>query len=111
MNAIDKYLGTISKSFWFQWVPGVVLGMLTIILLATGVISPYYLIATFVGWVLVCGLGIAVGYHRVFSHRTHQLPVWKENIILFLATSQVRAHQYSGWHYIVDITTAIVIPH
>ena len=86
MNAIDKYLGTISKSFWFQWVPGVVLGMLTIILLATGVISPYYLIATFVGWVLVCGLGIAVGYHRVFSHRTHQLPVWKENIILFLAT-------------------------
>ena len=37
-------------------------------------------------WVLVCGLGIAVGYHRVFSHRTHSLPTWKENILLFFAT-------------------------
>jgi stearoyl-CoA desaturase (delta-9 desaturase) len=37
-------------------------------------------------WILVCGLGIAVGYHRIFSHRTHKLPTWKENIILFFAT-------------------------
>jgi fatty-acid desaturase len=37
-------------------------------------------------WTLVSGLGIACGYHRVFSHKTHKLPVWKENIILFFAT-------------------------
>jgi len=36
-------------------------------------------------WILINGLGIAVGYHRVFSHKTHHLPVWKENIILFFA--------------------------
>jgi len=36
-------------------------------------------------WCMVCGLGVAVGYHRVFSHKTHQLPTWKENIILFFA--------------------------
>ena len=76
----------ISKSFWFQFVPAIVLGSLAIILLAIGVISPLYLIATVLMWVLVCGLGIAVGYHRVFSHRTHQLPAWRENIIMFLAT-------------------------
>ncbi len=76
----------ISKSFWFQFFPGMLLGMLTIILLIIKVIPLYYLWFTFIMWILVCGLGIAVGYHRVFSHRTHQLPTWKENIILFFAT-------------------------
>ena len=75
----------ISKSFWFQFVPAIILGSTTIILLLAGDISPNYLIATFIMWILVSGLGIAVGYHRVFSHKTHNLPVWKENIILFFA--------------------------
>ena len=61
------------------------LAIITIGLLITGIISPYYLIGTFIMWVLVCGLGVACGYHRVFSHRTHKLPTWKENIILFFA--------------------------
>lgn len=76
----------ISKSFWLQFIPAVVTGIITIILLITGIISLYYLIFTFIMWVLVCGLGIAVGYHRIFSHKTHNLPKWKENIILFFAT-------------------------
>jgi stearoyl-CoA desaturase (delta-9 desaturase) len=76
----------ISKSFWFQFVPGMILGMLTIILLAIGLIPTYYLFFTFIMWILVCGLGIAVGYHRVFSHKTYKLPNWKENVILFFAT-------------------------
>jgi fatty-acid desaturase len=79
-------LRNISKSFWLQFVPAMILGSITIFLLVTNVIPLYYLIFTFVMWVLVCGLGIAVGYHRIFSHRTHQLPIWKENIILFFAT-------------------------
>jgi fatty-acid desaturase len=82
----SKYLTTVSKSFWFQWVPAMTLGTLAIVLLATGVIPLVYLWSTLVMWVLVCGLGIAVGYHRIFSHRTHTLPAWKENIILFFAT-------------------------
>lgn len=77
---------SISKSFWFQFFPAMVLGTTAIILLAMGIIPLYYLWATLVMWVLVCGLGIAVGYHRVFSHKTHQLPTWKENILLFFAT-------------------------
>lgn len=78
-------LSRVSISFWFQFIPAIILGTLTIVLLSTGVISLLYLWATLTMWILVCGLGIAVGYHRVFSHRTHQLARWKENIILFLA--------------------------
>jgi stearoyl-CoA desaturase (delta-9 desaturase) len=80
-----KFFTTISKSFWLQLVPAWILGLTTILLLITGVIPVYYLWSTLIMWILVCGLGIAVGYHRVFSHRTHKLPVWKENIILFFA--------------------------
>lgn len=80
-----KIFRNISKSFWFQFVPAMLLGVLTIYFLAVGLIPLYYLIYTFVMWVLVCGLGVAVGYHRVFSHRTHSLPAWKENIIMFFA--------------------------
>jgi fatty-acid desaturase len=74
-----------SKGLWLQTVPSLFLGALTIFLLISNVISVNYLWFTFVMWILVSGLGIAVGYHRVFSHKTHQLPIWKENIILFFA--------------------------
>lgn len=75
----------ISAAFWFQFFPAMILGGLTVALLWLGIIPLYYLWATFFMWVLVCGLGIAVGYHRVFSHKTHSLPAWKENIIMFFA--------------------------
>ncbi len=75
----------ISRAFWFSFVPMNLLGLTAIIFLFTGIIPLYYLIVTFIMWVLVGGLAIAAGYHRVFSHRTHELPRWKENIILFLA--------------------------
>ena len=83
---MTKITQQISKSFWFQFVPAMILGSFTIALLALGIIPLYYLWFTFVMWILVCGLGIAVGYHRIFSHKTYTLPVWKENIILFFAT-------------------------
>jgi len=76
-------LQTISKSFWFQFVPAMILGTAAVVCYAIGAIPLYYLWFAFILWVLVCGLGIAVGYHRVFSHRTHKLPIWKENILLF----------------------------
>jgi stearoyl-CoA desaturase (delta-9 desaturase) len=76
----------ISKSFYFQFLPAIILGTLSIILLLTGIIPLHYLYGTLLMWMLSSGLGIAVGYHRVFSHKTHQLPAWKENIILFFAT-------------------------
>lgn len=75
----------ISKSFWFQVVPAFILGPITIALFFLGIIPIYYLFFTAIMWALVSGLGIAVGYHRVLSHKTHKLPTWKENIIMFFA--------------------------
>lgn len=57
------------------------------------------------GWMLVSGLGIAVGFHRIYSHRTHQLKPWLDNIILTLGTlggqgssiSWVAVHR--GYHH------------
>ena len=98
-------LTTISKSFWFQFVPAMTIGSFTIALLALGYIPLGYLWVTLVMWALVCGLGIAVGYHRVFSHRTHKLPTWKENIILFFAafagqgSSIFWAALHRGYHH------------
>jgi stearoyl-CoA desaturase (delta-9 desaturase) len=75
----------ISRAFWFSFVPMNLLAAAAIFLLFTGIIPLYYLWVTLIMWILVDGLGIAVGYHRVFSHKTHELPRWKENIILFLS--------------------------
>ena len=64
----------ISRAFWFSFIPINILGFTTIVLLFEGIIPLYYLLYTFIGWILVGGLGIAAGYHRVFSHKTHTLP-------------------------------------
>ena len=77
----------ISKFSWFSFVPFQLIGLFTTALLILGVISTNYLWFTLIGWILIAGLGVAVGYHRVFSHNTHpDLPKWKENIILFCGT-------------------------
>lgn len=76
----------IPNSILFETLPATILGTLTIILLIAGIIPAIYLIATAIMWMLVSGLGVAVGYHRVFSHKTHNLPTWKENILLFFAS-------------------------
>lgn len=65
--------------------PHLLVGAIGISLFFAGIIPPIYLVATLIMWCLISGLGIAVGYHRIFSHKTHNLPKWKENLILFFA--------------------------
>jgi stearoyl-CoA desaturase (delta-9 desaturase) len=78
---------TISKYSWFSFLPFVMLGAITIYLYSIGIIPAWYSIFSAIGWSLIAGLGVAVGYHRVFSHNTHpNLPRWKENILLFFGT-------------------------
>jgi stearoyl-CoA desaturase (delta-9 desaturase) len=77
----------ISKYTWFSFIPFMCLGAITIALIIMNIIPVQYLFATLLGWTLISGLGIAVGYHRIFSHKTHpNLPLWKENFILFLGS-------------------------
>lgn len=95
----------ISKAYYLVFLPMTSLALLTIYLLCVGVIPLYYLFGSAIMWVLVCGLGIACGYHRVFSHKTHKLPVWKENIILLFAvfagqgSSIFWAATHRGYHH------------
>lgn len=77
----------ISKYSWFIFIPFMLLGICTVLLICNGIISSVYLFFTLIGWILISGLGVAVGYHRIFSHNNYsELPVWKENIILLLGT-------------------------
>lgn len=76
-----------------------------------GAISLWWTIANgfwplvILGWMLVSGLGIAVGFHRIYSHKTHELSAWLDNLILFLGTlggqgssiSWVAVHR--GYHH------------
>jgi len=79
LNMFKKFpIGTV-----FGYIPVLILFPIILILIAVGEIEYYYFAYTFVGWVLICGLGIAAGYHRIFAHKTHDLPRWKENLILF----------------------------
>jgi len=71
---------------WFGVVPLLTMGLVTTVLFAIGIIPLVYLWSSLIMWCLISGLGIAVGYHRIFSHKTHVIPTWKENIILFFAT-------------------------
>jgi fatty-acid desaturase len=77
----------ISRYSWFSFLPFISIGLLTIVLFVNGIIPLWYLWFTFLGWVCIAGLGVAVGFHRIFSHNTHpNLPKWKENLILFFGT-------------------------
>ena len=74
----------ISKYVWFDFLPTLIFGLIAVWLLIANIIPTYYLFFTIFSWILFAGLGVAVGYHRIFSHQTHpKLPLWKENILLF----------------------------
>lgn len=38
------------------------------------------------GWILIAGLGVGIGLHRIFSHNTHTLKAPMKQLVLFLAT-------------------------
>ncbi len=77
----------ISKYLYFNFIPYIILGILTIVLFINGTIPTHYLIYTLIGWALYAGLGVAVGFHRLFSHNNFSnLAKWKENFILFCGT-------------------------
>lgn len=101
----------ISKYSWFSFLPFLVIGIITLILFANNLIPLYYLWFTLIGWILIAGLGVAAGYHRIFSHNTHpNLPTWKENIILFFGSMSGQGSSitwtaiHRGYHHNVSDT-------
>lgn len=83
------------------FLPGLLLGGAALVFCALN----GYLLFVLLGWMLVSGLGVAVGFHRVFSHRTHSPAPWLDNLLLFLGTlagqgssiSWVAVHR--GYHH------------
>jgi stearoyl-CoA desaturase (delta-9 desaturase) len=69
------------------------LGILTMVLTS----SYWWLLLTFVFWVLMSGLGISVGFHRIYSHQCYDVKPWLDNLILFLGTI---ACQYSSLNWV-----------
>jgi len=62
--------------------PGFAVGSACLVwCLATGLWLPVLLL-----WAMISGLGIAVGFHRILSHKTHNLRPWLDNLILLLGS-------------------------
>lgn len=78
-----------------------ILGILAMVLTS----SYWWLLLTFVFWVLMSGLGIAVGFHRVYSHQCYNPKPWLDNIILFFGTIACQASSLTwvsvhiGYHH------------
>lgn len=53
-------------------IPVHIIGLFTIGLIVTGRIESKYLILSLIGWILISGFGIAVGFHRYFSHNAFE---------------------------------------
>lgn len=49
-----------------------------------GKFQSYYLLLTFLGWVLICGYGISIGYHRLLAHRSFKTQKWIEKTLAYL---------------------------
>lgn len=83
------------------YLPGILVGLLCLVVSLNHGLWPFVLL----GWALVSGLGIAVGFHRVFSHKTHSLSPWMNTLLLVLGTlggqgssvSWVAVHR--GYHH------------
>jgi sn-1 stearoyl-lipid 9-desaturase len=73
------------KYFVYIVIPMFILGITGISLMViTG--AYYWLFSTLIFWILLSGLGIAVGFHRVFSHNCYNLKPWLDNILLYCGT-------------------------
>jgi sn-1 stearoyl-lipid 9-desaturase len=64
------------------YVPGLLLGGFCLYL---AVLQGYWP-AVLVAWTLLSGLGIATGFHRIYSHKTYKLKPWLDAIILACGT-------------------------
>jgi fatty-acid desaturase len=83
------------------YLPALIVGLLCLLNLS-GVLQWSEL---FLAWTLISGLGIAVGFHRIFSHRAFTPTRWMNHVLLFLGTlggqgsSVTWAAVHRGYHH------------
>lgn len=64
------------------YLPGLILGGAAFAYSVMSGLWPFVIIA----WALISGLGVAIGFHRIYSHKTHALKPWLDNFILACGT-------------------------
>lgn len=92
---------------WSVIVPTVVLHLLTLSALLPSNFSWTAVgVALFLHWVTI-GLGIALGFHRLASHRSLQVPKWLEYFFIFCGTlaGQGAVFGWVGYHRIHHLHT------
>jgi fatty-acid desaturase len=67
-------------------IPVHLFALLAVILLVTGYVGVEVLWATLVGWILISGFGIAIGFHRLISHSSFETYPVIRNILAYLGT-------------------------
>lgn len=73
------------RYFIFIVMPMIIMGLSAIALMVYT--SAYvWLSLTFFFWILLSGFGIAVGFHRIFSHRCFSPKPWLDNVLLMCGT-------------------------
>jgi fatty-acid desaturase len=60
------------------------LALLGLILMIAGFASPKWLFLTWFSWFMISGFGIAVGFHRLFSHNAFETPQWIRDTLAYI---------------------------
>lgn len=87
-----------------NWTPLIFMSVYHLLLL---VLLPYYLLnwtpsAAILWWTIglwfVTGLGVTLGYHRLYSHRSYELNKFVESIVLWFATMATEGSAFQWCH-------------
>lgn len=96
MKEIFNMEGVAMKKKGFNWVPGLFIIGYHLILVG---ILPFYFLHHTPSWKLIsgsfvlfylAGLGITVGYHRLYSHTTYKINAVVEWVVLFFGTMAIQ---------------------
>lgn len=74
----------ISNHFLFINLPIQLLGIIGLLSIFSGLIELKFIYFTLLGWVLISGIGISIGFHRLLSHKSFKVSKVTRNIITYL---------------------------
>jgi stearoyl-CoA desaturase (delta-9 desaturase) len=82
----------INHNFLRITIPQHIGGILAIAAIATGWVSPWWLVATFVAWFLIGPLGFSTFFHRRFAHNAFQTWPWMDKTMAYLGVLAGQGH-------------------
>lgn len=77
-------INRISEHTWKILIPIHCIFILSVTYVCFSKFQISYLLSFFTGWILICGYGIAIGYHRYLSHRSFKINLFFEYLLAYL---------------------------